>query len=188
LLLGLFAGGFGLGLLGLFYLERVLIRPTAKDVRSGTVSPRQLALMIAVGIGAHNFSEGLAIGQSAVTGAINLAVILIIGFGLHNMTEGFGIGAPLVAGGLRPSWRFLALVGLIGGGPTFVGTVIGYGFHSPYVFVAFLSIAAGSILYVIGELLNAGRRLGVRELVGWGLLFGFMAGYATDLVVTWGGA
>ena len=54
--------------------------------------------------------------------------------------------------------------------------------------MAFLSLAAGSILYVIGELLGAGRRLGPRELAGWGLLCGFLAGYATDLIVTWGGA
>jgi ZIP family zinc transporter len=187
-LLVLFACGFGVGLLSLIYLERVVIRPTAEGVRAGVAAPQHLALMIAVGIGAHNFSEGLAIGQAAVSGAISLATILIIGFGLHNMTEGFGIGAPLVAGGRRPSWGFLGLVGLIGGGPTFLGTVVGFGFHSEYVFVAFLSLAAGSILYVIGELLHAGRRLGVRELAGWGVLLGFLSGYATDLVVTWGGA
>jgi zinc transporter, ZIP family len=187
-LLAILVLGFGVGLLGLVYLERSVIRPTAEGMRAGTVGPRQLSLMIAVGIGAHNFSEGLAIGQSAVTGAISLATILIIGFGLHNMTEGFGIGAPMVAAGIRPSWRFLGMVGLVGGGPTFLGTVVGYGFHSQYVFVACLSLAAGSILYVVGELLAAGRRLGARELAGWGLLVGFFAGYATDLVVTWGGA
>jgi ZIP family zinc transporter len=187
-LLAVLVTGFGVGLVGLVYLERAVIRPTAEGLRAGTVGPRSLSLMIAVGIGAHNFSEGLAIGQAAVTGAISLATILIIGFGLHNMTEGFGIGAPLVAAGICPSWRFLGLVGLIGGGPTFLGTVVGYGFRSDYVFVACLSIAAGSILYVIGELLAAGRRLGARELAGWGLLAGFFAGYATDLLVTWGGA
>jgi ZIP family zinc transporter len=187
-LLALFVLGFGVGLLSLIYLERAVIRPTAREVRTGAVGPRHLSLMIAMGIGAHNFSEGLAIGESAVSGAISLATILVIGFGLHNMTEGFGIGAPLVAGALRPSWGFLALLGLIGGGPTFLGTVVGYGFHSEYVFVAFLSLAAGSILYVIGELLYAGRRFDARELAGWGLFLGFLAGYATDLVVTWGGA
>jgi ZIP family zinc transporter len=187
-LLALFIVGFGVGLMGLVYLEQALIRPAAQSVRTGEVAPQQLAVMIAVGIGAHNFSEGLAIGQSAVSGAIDLATILIVGFGLHNMTEGFGIGAPLVASGVRPSWSFLGLAGLIGGGPTFLGTIVGFGFQSTYVFVAFLSVAAGSILYVIGELLHSGRRLGFRELAGWGLLAGFAAGYATDLVVTWGGA
>jgi ZIP family zinc transporter len=57
----------------------------------GELAPQVLALIIATGIGLHNFSEGLAIGQSAAAGALQLAAVLIIGFGLHNMTEGFGI-------------------------------------------------------------------------------------------------
>ena len=187
-LLALFVAGFAIGLMGLIYLERLLIRPVAEGVRAGEVRPAQLSLMIAVGIGSHNFAEGLAIGQSAVSGAISLATILIIGFGLHNMTEGFGIAAPLAANGIRPTWRFLGLVGLIGGGPTFLGTLIGYSFQSEYLFVLCLSLAAGSILYVVAELLNAGRKFNMREIVGWGLLLGFVLGYVTDLIVTWGGA
>ena len=58
---------------------------------------RRLALFIAIGIGLHNFAEGLAIGQSAASGAVSLALLLIIGFGLHNATEGFGIVAPMTA-------------------------------------------------------------------------------------------
>src|SRR5919108_2407439 len=54
------------------------------------ITAYRLAMMIAIGIGAHNFSEGLAIGQSYVSGAIGLAILLIIGFGAHNTTEGFG--------------------------------------------------------------------------------------------------
>ena len=184
----IFAAGLGVGLLGLVYFERVIIRRAAQRGQNGSVSPQRLALMIAVGIGLHNFSEGLAIGQSAETGAIALATILIIGFGLHNATEGFGIAAPLASVGIRPSWGFLALAGLIGGGPTFLGTILGYNVHSTEVFVLFLALAAGSILYVVGELLHAGRRFSARELAMWGLFLGFLLGYATDLIVTWGGA
>src|SRR5262249_31387212 len=116
-LLLLLVAGMGIGLLGLGYFDRFFIR-RAKG--GGQSTPFQLALMIATGIGLHNFSEGLAIGQASRTGAIALAVILIVGFGLHNATEGFGIAAPLTTGS-RPSWRFLGLAGLIGGGPTFLG-------------------------------------------------------------------
>src|SRR5204863_3314599 len=84
----------------------------------------QTGLVIAVAIGLHNFAEGLAIGVSARAGEIGLATVLIIGFALHNATEGFGIVGPL--GGARPSWRWLFAAGLIGGGPTFLGTVVGY--------------------------------------------------------------
>jgi ZIP family zinc transporter len=186
LLTGLFVGGFGLGLMGLVYFERNYIKGAAKKLSSGEVGPTQLALMIAVGIGVHNFAEGLAIGQSAASGAIGLATVLIIGFGLHNATEGFGIAAPLALG--TASWRFLALAGLIGGGPTFFGTVIGYRFQSDAVFVLCLALAAGSILYVVGELLNAGRKFNMRDVVMWGVFLGFVAGYGTDLLVTWAGA
>ena len=61
-----------------------------------------LSLLIATGIGLHNFSEGLAIGQAGAQGEISLAIVLIIGFGLHNATEGFGIVAPLAG---EPSGR-----------------------------------------------------------------------------------
>jgi ZIP family zinc transporter len=175
-------GGFAIGLLSLVVFERRVIRQSATEA-----TPRQLALMIAIGIGLHNFSEGLAIGQAAVTGAIGVATVLIIGFGLHNATEGFGIAAPL-SGGERPSWAFLGLAGLIGGGPTFLGTLLGSLIQNDVVFVFFLALAAGSILYVVGELLHVGRRFPARELVMAGIVLGFIAGYATDLVVTWGGA
>ncbi len=185
LLLLLFAGGFGFGSLGLVYFERYFIRRAVKD--GETALPTQLALIIATGIGLHNFSEGLAIGQSSRVGDIGLAAILIIGFALHNATEGFGIAAPLTAGN-RPSWGFLALAGLIGGGPTFVGTILGYSIQSKALFVLFLALAAGSIFYVIVELLNVGRRFQMRELVMWGIVLGFLAGFVTDLILTWAGA
>jgi zinc transporter, ZIP family len=150
------------------------------------LSPYTLALLIATGIGLHNFSEGLAIGQSAATGALQLALVLIIGFGLHNMTEGFGIAGPLT--GQSVSWKFIALVGLIGGGPTFLGTVLGMVFQSPQVFILFLALAAGAIIYVVTELLGVAKRFKAPEIVMWGLLIGFLLGYATDLIVTFGGA
>src|SRR5260370_20248748 len=129
LLATLFAGGFGAGLLSLVYFERRFLRragpagpagpaghTTAQEQRLAGPSPRQLALLIALGIGLHNFSEGLAIGQSSRAGAIGLATILIVGFRLHNMTEGFGIAAPLTAGGGRAPWALPALAGLLPGG------------------------------------------------------------------------
>ena len=105
---------------------------------------KQLALLIAIGIGAHNFGEGLAIGQAAAASQISLAVTLIIGFGLHNATEGFGICGPMSGEGTRPSWAFLGLMGLIGGGPTFLGTVLGQAWSSEAVSVVFFTVAAGS--------------------------------------------
>lgn len=110
--------------------------------RSSRSPARRLASLIAVGIGLHNFGEGLAIGGSAAKGEITLATLLVIGFALHNATEGFGIVAPLAAADDRPSWGLLALLGLIGGGPTFLGTAVGHQYTSDAVTVAFLTLAA----------------------------------------------
>ena len=151
---------------------------------------RRLALLIAVGIGLHNFAEGLAIGQSAASGELSLALLLVIGFGLHNATEGFGIVAPL-AGDMdlegnsrRPSWGFLLTLGAIGGGPTFVGTLVGHQFTSEPVSVVFLTLAAGSILYVVTQLVILAAKARRPDLLSYGLLLGLFAGFLTDAVVT----
>ena len=158
ILLGVFVIGFGLGLLGLIAFDQRFMRAQAGSNK--LVDPTRLALMIATGIGLHNFSEGLAIGQSAGRGEIGFAALLIIGFGLHNATEGFGIVGPLV-GENRPSWGFIGLAGLIGGGPTFLGTIVGYFFLSDAMFVLFLSLAA------IG-LRHDGAHRGVRVVLNIG--------------------
>jgi ZIP family zinc transporter len=142
-------------------------------------------MVIAVAIGLHNFAEGLAIGVSASTGQIGLATVLIIGFALHNTTEGFGIVGPL--GAVRPSWRWLALAGLVGGGPTLAGSMIGYEVSSEPLQLAFYALSGGAILFVIGEVWHAMRRFGHRELGLWMLTAGFMVGIVTDLVVVYGG-
>jgi zinc transporter, ZIP family len=194
--------GLGLGLLGLVYYDRWMARratraPQTLSVGPGAAAvtelrprpllgtqPRRLALFIAIGIGLHNFAEGLAIGQSAAHHEIALATVLVIGFALHNATEGFGIVAPLAAESERPSWRTLALLGVIGGGPTFVGTIIGRSFVSNLLSIGFLALAAGSILYVVIELLAVGRRLGMKVLLTWGLVIGVTLGFVTDAIVS----
>jgi len=196
-----YAIGFGVGLLALLYVPRWWRRRSQASQSMGPgamavaeADPRLLrsetlglGMTIATGIGLHNFSEGLAIGQAASSGAVSLALLLIIGFGLHNATEGFGIVGPLVARDIRPSWSWLGLAGLIGGGPTFLGTLIGTAIDSPILFVACLSLAAGAILHVVGELIVAGRRASW-ELTLWGLLLGFLAGVGTDLILVAAGA
>ena len=201
----LFFLGLTVGLMSLVYYEAWLARQRKpRNFGPGAMAPgeltaarpgiagwsagRRLSLLIAVGIGLHNFGEGLAIGGSAATGEIELATILVIGFALHNGTEGFGIVAPLAAEGDRPSWGFLLLMGLIGGGPTFLGTAVGRQFTSEAMSVIFLTLAAGSILYVVIQLLGVAQKNGRKELLYWGVLAGLAAGFITDMVVTAGGA
>jgi ZIP family zinc transporter len=178
----IFAAGIGIGLLGLVYFNGRLFGRTKN---APPAAPKTLAMMIATGLGLHNLSEGLAIGQSAATGAVAFALVLVIGFALHNITEGFGIAAPLATDAAIPSWGFLLTAGLIGGAPTFLGTVIGYVFTSTYIYVLFLALAAGAILYVINEMFHIGRRLNSPAAMAWGLLLGFLLAYGTDLFLTY---
>jgi zinc transporter, ZIP family len=158
LILGL---GFGVGLLGLGYYSRRFLR--------GGVSARRLALLIALGIGLHNFSEGLAIGSAASGGELALALTLIVGFGAHNATEGFGIAAPLATEKTeKVNLGFLALCGLIGGGPTFLGTIVGFSYTSELISVLFLALAGGAVVFVVNELLGTGRSWS-KSLLGRGI-------------------
>jgi zinc transporter, ZIP family len=152
------------------------------------VTAYRVAMMIAIGIGAHNFSEGLAIGQSYVSGSIGLAILLIIGFGAHNTTEGFGIAGPLTGIVKKPRIRFLILTGLIGGGPTFIGTILGSLWNSSIAYVLFLSVAGGALIYVSLLMYSSGRRQTTNSILMAGIFVGLCAGFITDLVVTLGGA
>ncbi|WP_322753854.1 zinc permease [Frankia sp. Cas3] len=169
--------------------------PAHRRIDLAAWSPaRRLALLIAVGIGLHNFAEGLAIGQSAAAGEVALATLLVIGFGLHNATEGFGIVAPLAGDTdsdgtpIRPGWGFLLAMGFIGGAPTFIGTAVGHSFTSKPVSVAFLTLAAGSILYVVIQLITVAAKNRRPDLLAYGLLFGLMAGFATDGILVAAGS
>ncbi len=183
-LFAVLAAGFTLGTVGIAAAEaRLSAAARAQPDAAGRAM--RTGMTIAAAIGLHNFAEGLAIGVSARTGEIALATVLIVGFGLHNATEGFGIIGPL--GSVRPSWRWLALVGLIGGGPTFLGTVVGYELHSDPLELCFYAMAGGAIIFVVGEIWAASRRSGYRLLGLSMLAAGFLVGVATDLVVSYGG-
>ena len=215
----LFTAGLAVGLLSLVYYESWMAHQimrvktplprrnggpgamvvaevtTHRTSRLATWSPaRRLSLLIAMGIGLHNFAEGLAIGQSSASGALALALPLVIGFALHNGTEGFGIVAPLVSDTdaegkkLVPSWGFLLAMGAIGGGPTVVGTMLGYQFTNEAVSVVFLTLAAGSILYVVTRLVAVAQKTRRSDLLAYGLLAGLLAGFLTDAIVTAAGA
>jgi len=163
-------------------------RQVQKSRLVNQVDAYRLSMMIATGIGAHNFSEGLAIGQSYVAGSTGLALLLVIGFGAHNATEGFGIAGPLTGLTRRPSGRFLAVVGLIGGGPTFLGTIVGSLWTSMFAYIFFLSIAGGALIYVSMLMYNSGRMQTTNQVLMTGIFFGLCAGFLTDLIVRIGGA
>ena len=175
------AGSLALGLMSI-----VLVNQRLRGTK-GEVDLRQIAMGTAVGLGLHNFSEGLAIGQSSATGATSLALLLVIGFALHNATEGFGIAAPL-ASGPQPSWSFLIAAGIVGGGPTFLGGVVGYTFVSPLVSIVFLGVAAGALIHVFNEMVSVSRRFADPIAANVALILGLIIALATDIILTLAGA
>lgn len=171
----IFIVGILAGLVGLAWLEA----HRARRLKTGAEA-LEIATMIAIGIGLHNFAEGLAIGQSFAGGAVSLGTVLVIGFALHNATEGFGIAGPLA--GHEVSWRRLLWLGLIGGGPTALGALIGGVWVNRSIELLFLSLAVGSLIYVARELFRI--RFQTLGVVGamTAVAIGLFIGFGTELV------
>ena len=144
-----------------------------------------LAYMISVGIGLHNFGEGLAIGAAFILGEIALGALLVVGFTIHNATEGFGILGPVSR--QRVPFFHLVNFGLIAGGPTVLGTLIGGFTYYDVLAAFFFALGAGAIFYVVYELSNLivkdDAPVRVHAINLGGLLAGLLLMYATGLLV-----
>jgi len=180
-----YVAGLLVGLVGLGAIATRLA--SAGAAASVAQKPLLLAGMIAIGIGAHNFAEGLAIGASAASGATTIAFGLILGFALHNATEGFGIAAPIAGRGTPPSWAQIGLAGLVAGGPTALGTMVGYTFSSPTLLTFFLTTAVGALIFVVGELWGVLRRTGLTVTSTSMLAAGFVIALATEVFLDFNG-
>jgi zinc transporter ZupT len=147
-----------------------------------SAQPLVLATLIAVGIGLHNFGEGLAVGSAQARGEVALGATLMIGFALHNLTEGIGIAAPTL--GRLPDWRRLAALGAVAGLPTIAGTVIGGLAYSTLLGTLCLAAGLGAIAQVVDQLARfALRQKGSLGAVLAGAGLGFVLMYATALGV-----
>jgi zinc transporter, ZIP family len=168
--------GLLLGLVGLAVIEE-----RRHQARNQGATPLDIASMIALGIGLHNFAEGLAIGQSYSSGNTALGLVLVLGFALHNATEGFGIAAPLA--GTDVSWSKLIGLGLIGGAPTALGSALGGSFVNTNFELFILSLAVGSLIYVTRELLRL-RFASLSTSKGMlALTIGLVVGIATEIYI-----
>ncbi len=155
--------------------------------RHGTPTGLALATYIALGIGLHNFGEGLAIGAAFTAGVAGLGVFLVLGFTLHNVTEGIGIVAPLVDE--RPTLPAFLGLALLAGAPAILGIWLGSLSYAPHWAALALAIGAGAILQVIVEVGGyLKRRAGPSE--AWftpstlaGLTLGIAIMYVTAIFV-----
>ncbi len=170
-----------LSFLGLYYSGNKLV-DRAKS--SPYAKPVALGLMISIGIGLHNFGEGLAIGAAVGLGEIAFSTFLIVGFALHNTSEGFAIAAPMAKG--KPMIGKLVGLGLIAGTPAIFGAWLGGFLYSPFAAIIFLSIGAGAIFQVVVGILKWIRE-GDKGLssasVAAGITVGMIIMYLTSILV-----
>ena len=171
-----------LSFLGLYYSGEKLVK---RAETSRLAKPVAIALMISIGIGLHNFGEGLAIGAAVGLGSIAFSTFLIVGFALHNTTEGIAIAAPMSRG--KTMIGKLAAMGLIAGSPAIFGAWVGGFVYSPFTSVVFLSIGAGAIFQVIITILRWIREEGDKNLssaaVASGFAIGMLIMYLTSILV-----
>jgi zinc transporter ZupT len=188
----LFAFAAGASYLALAGLGRWLRRRRAgrgESANTGWI----LALLVAIGIGLHNFGEGLAIAAAFALGEAALGSLLIIGFTLHNTTEGLAMVAPLAhrtaEGPARVPLGALVRLGLIGGVPTIAGAWLGGFVYSPVWALLCLALGVGAIAQVVIQVL--GQMAGDEPLVSYmasgpmmaGLFTGFIVMYATGMLI-----
>jgi len=171
-----------LSFLGLYYSAEKLVK---RAESSRMTKPVAIALMIAIGIGLHNFGEGLAIGAAVGLGSIAFSTFLIVGFALHNTTEGIAIAAPMSRG--KTMIGKLAGLGMIAGAPAIFGAWVGGFVYSSFAAVVFLSIGAGAIFQVIITILRWIREEGDKNLSSAAVASGFAVGmlimYLTSIFV-----
>jgi zinc transporter, ZIP family len=141
-----------------------------------------LPYVIALGMGLHNFGEGLAIGASYANGEWVLSGVLITGFALHNSTEGFGIVGS--AGRTAISSKDVVLMGLLAGAPTCLGTLLSGNAPSVSVTLICYTFAAGSLLYVIIALIAISYTATRRLQVASGLFVGISLMFITAMILT----
>ncbi len=187
----LFAIGLVLGLAGPLLVSR---RGGKRNVEGPETAPRAslsqaggaklfTAYTMSLGIGLHNFGEGLAIGASYAAGALGLTTLLVVGFFLHNSTEGLGLTAPIAT--KQTGFRDPLLLGFFAGFPTILGSMIGAVGYSTAVGALFFAAAAGALLYVIVELLKLVAPHRTRGLFA-GAVLGVLVMYFTGLLVPLG--
>jgi ZIP family zinc transporter len=179
-------GLVGIGIVGTFLFLDAIGRRQAMTTRGDGSKRLALAWMIAVGIGFHNFGEGLAIGAAYAIGAASLGTFLVIGFIIQNITEGLGIVVPIAKD--RPSLRTLALLSAVGGGPAIVGAWVGGFLTAPAFSVLFLAIGAGAVFqvaYAIGKQLvwNKDAKNPMPMTAFAGVTTGMLALFVTGLLV-----
>lgn len=165
---------------GLHYLDHKII---CLRYETKTIPTAVMALMISIGIGFHNFGEGVMIGTSINLGEFALGNFLIIGFALHNVTEGIAIATPLTKEKILIKNVLVLLV--ISGTPTIFGLLLGGFTNSIMANIIFISIGVGSVIYVIATIVKQLHKQNyvVNQNAMVGIVFGVCVMYFTSILI-----
>jgi zinc transporter ZupT len=176
-------GGGGLVLLGVATSFLTMTFLSSRLGHGSGTAGATLALLVALGIGLHNFGEGLAIGTSFAFGELALGTFLIVGFMIHNITEGLGIAAPLAEERTaRVSIVRLVALAALAGGPAILGVWLGGYATNDVLAVVFFAAAAGAALEVVVEVGRFVARRAPGGLTSGWAIGGFLAGIAVMYV------
>jgi zinc transporter, ZIP family len=193
-----FGVAFVVAFLGLYFVDN-LPRGAPRGTDAGSTAPspvgpdavpRRTALIIALGIGLQNLTEGLVFGVNWTLGSLGILAVVFVGFFLQNVTEGFPIASPFLGTNARRGVLMMTVLFLVGGLPTLIGGAIGYYWSSDLFLVIFDALAIGAIAYVILPMLRVAfrplesRDIAVRRnrLVYLGVMVGFAIGFLVNAV------
>ena len=176
---GLLIIGLLCGMVGLAWIETRRGQPGAYDPR-----PLDVAMMLAAGVGLYSFAKGLTVGQSMATALEGPGMLVVLGVALQGFINGAVVAAPVVGQPMSP--RRLFLLAAIVAGPSVGGIIVGTSWVGPGLELLVLSLAAGTLVYVLRELLRG--RLEDVSAVGamWGLAVGLLLALAAELLVELG--
>lgn len=148
--------GIAIGVIFVTLIETAMpnftvMQRSSKGIKSG--------LILAIGLAAHNFPEGLAIGAGfAGNAALGIELALVIG--IHDIPEGAAVAAGFLTSSLS-KFKIILIAGITGV-PTIAGALIGAltGEISKDFMTICLGFAAGTMLYITcGELIPQSKEL-----------------------------
>ena len=176
---GLMLSGLLFGLVGLAWIETQRGEPGAQ-----TPQPLDVAIMLAAGVGLHSFAEGLSVGQSMATSLAGPGLLVVLGLAIHGTVDGAAVAAPVVGQPMPPSRLFLLAV--IAAGPRLLGVTMGTTWVGPGLELLVLSVSAGTLVYVLRELLRARLESVGAVAAMWALAIGLLVGLGTDVITEMG--
>lgn len=181
--------GFLFGSLSILIIDLFLSKKIENNNNNITKSNIKSNFLLVLAITLHNIPEGMAIGVSIATCALNQtnfdpAIMLAIGIGLQNFPEGMAISMPLNADGMnkRKSFFYGQISGIVEPISALIGVLLVYLIKPILPFV--LGLAAGAMIYVVvSELIPSSQNNNQNKWGTLGVIIGFSVMMILDIAL-----